>query len=66
MSDDSWKQEDDARTLQRAGEIMCDPERMKGAQKFLKKQKKAIKSITDIVDYRNDKYGPGAKDEDDE
>lgn len=65
-TDDSWKHEDDARTLQRAGEVMSDPERLKNAQKFLKKQKKAMRSVDDLISYRNSKFGPNSEEHDDD
>lgn len=55
--DDSWQHEDNARTLMKAGEIMSDPDKMKGAQKHMKKQKRAMKSMDDVIKFRNDKYG---------
>lgn len=57
VSDDSWKHEDDARTLVSAHEIMNDPERMKHVKKHLNKKKNAMKSLSDVIKYRNDKYG---------
>jgi hypothetical protein len=63
VSDDSWKHEDDARTLTRAGEILCDPERMKHANKHVKKQKMAIESLEDLKSFYAKKFGPdGDKD----
>lgn len=61
MNDDKWKAEDDARTLTRAGEIMCDPKRMKAAKGHIGDQKKAMKSIDDIINYRNEKHGSSAE-----
>lgn len=55
MSD--YEHEDNARTVKRAHEIMADPVKMKGVKKHIKKEKRAIKSIDDMVKYRNDKYG---------
>lgn len=58
---DDWKAKDDARTLQSAGEILSDNERMKKAHGHHKKAKKAFKSIDDLISYRNDKYGAKAE-----
>lgn len=60
VSDDSWKHEDDARQLERAAEVMADPERLKNAHKFHKKKKKAMRSVDDLIKHRNSTYG-GAK-----
>ncbi len=62
-SNDDWKHEDNARTLTKAGEILSNPEMMKGAHKHLKKQKKAMRSVHDLIEYRNKKHGPKADDE---
>ncbi len=63
MSD--WEHEDNARTLMRAGEILQDPKKMKGAHKHMKKQKKAMRSVQDLMEYNNQKYGPKAMDDHD-
>lgn len=60
LSDDSWKHENDFRTLSDAEEIKGDSERMKYALKHGKKKLKGIKSVMDIVKYRNETYGPKA------
>lgn len=62
-SDDSWKHEDDFRTLTNAEDIKKDPERMKHAMKHGKGKMKSIKSVMDLVNYKNAKYGPGAEEE---
>lgn len=57
--DDTWQHEDNARTLMKAGEIMNDPDKMSGAMKHVRKQKKGIKSIMDMKKFRQQKYGAG-------
>jgi predicted RND superfamily exporter protein len=57
-----WEHEDNARTVIRAQEILNDPDKMKGVKKHLKKQKNAIRSVQDIISYRNEKYGAKSKD----
>lgn len=59
MSD--WEHEDNARTLMKAGEILSDPKKMKGAHKHMKKQKKAMRSVSDLIDYKNKMHGPGSE-----
>lgn len=56
-SDDTWKHESDARSLESAAEVMADPERMKNAKKFHQKKKKAMRSVDDLIKHRNSTYG---------
>lgn len=58
LAEDKWKHERDFGTLSDAEEIKADPERMKYALKHGKKKLKAIRSVTDLINYRNKKYGP--------
>lgn len=62
--DDSWRAEDDLRTLMRAEEIKADPERIKKVHKHTKHHTKVIKSISDLKDTYNMKFGSEAKDGD--
>lgn len=50
-----WEAQSDADTLMRAGEICADPDRLERAKKCLKKKKKAMRSVQDLIDYRNSK-----------
>lgn len=59
-SEDTWKHENDARSLESAAEVMADPERMANAKKFHQKKKKAMKSVDDLIKHRNSVHG-GAK-----
>lgn len=52
-----WEAEGHANDLMRAGEVLTDPDKMKKAMKHLKKKKRAIKSVNDLVKFRNDKFG---------
>ncbi len=61
MPSSDWEHEDNARTLMKAGEILSDPTKMKGAHKHMKKQKKAMRSVADLIEYRNKKHGPDAE-----
>ena len=56
-----YKAKNDFQDLMRAEEIKQDPDRMDAVHKHAKGQSKAIKSVQDIVAYRNKKYGPGAE-----
>lgn len=42
---DPYRAEDDARTLQRAGEVMGDNKRMSAAQKHLQKTQAAVQRV---------------------
>lgn len=58
--DRDWESESHARTVMEAHEIMNDPDKMKAVHKHLKKKKKAMKSVDDLIKFRNDKYGAKA------
>lgn len=58
MPNNDWEHEDHARTLTKAGEILSDPMKMKGAMKHIKKQKKAFKSIDQLKKFTEQKYNP--------
>lgn len=55
-NDDKWRAESDARTLRDASEILADPERLKRATKEHKKQKKAFRSVDDLIAHRNEMH----------
>lgn len=57
--ENDYEAEDHARTLTKAGEILGDHKKMKGAMKHLKKQKKAISSVADLRKFHQAKYGKG-------
>ncbi len=57
--ENDYQAEDHARTLTKAGEILSDPKKMKMAFGHIKKQKKAMKSIQDLKDFHQAKYGKG-------
>lgn len=59
--DSDWKGEQHANDLLRAGEVMADPEKMALAKKHLRKKKHAMKSVSDLVKFRNDKFGAKPK-----
>lgn len=65
-SDETWKHENDARTLKEAAEIMADPERIKNAHKHHKKVKKAMRSVDDLIKHRNEKFGAKSSDHDED
>jgi hypothetical protein len=56
---DDWDHQNNADALMKAQEIMGDPDKMKGAMIHIKKKAKAIRSIKDITDFHNEKYGAG-------
>jgi hypothetical protein len=56
---DDFDHQQNAETLMKGQEIMQDPAKMKGALIHLKKKAKAIKSVQDIKDFHQQKYGPG-------
>lgn len=58
MQNDDWQHEDHARTLMKAGEIMSDPDKMAGAMKHVRKQKKAFKTIDQVKKFAAQKYAP--------
>ena len=53
----SGKQKSDASTVMEAHKILSDPKKMKAVHKHLKTQKKSIKSVSDLINFRNAKYG---------
>lgn len=55
MSD--WEHEDNARTLTKAADILSDPKKRKGAAKHIKKQKKAFRSVNDLINHKNETFG---------
>ncbi len=57
--ENDYEAEDHARTLTKAGEILSDPKKMGKAMVHIKKQKKAFKSIQDLKDFHQAKYGKG-------
>lgn len=63
MMNDDYMHEDHARTLTKAGEILSDPMKMKGAMKHIKKQKKAFKSIDQLKKFHQQKFGGKGKPE---
>lgn len=63
---DEWEINNWKRTVIEAHEIMCDPKKMKYVKESLKKEKKAIRSVDDLIAYRNDKFGSGSGDDYDE
>lgn len=64
--DDSFKAEDDLRTLMRSEEIKADAKRMGAVHKLTKKHKRAIRSIDDLKaaakDFAEDKMEGGEED----
>lgn len=54
---DDWKVKDALETLIRSQEICQDEELMKKVKKLAKVKKRAITSVDDLIEYRNDKYG---------
>ena len=56
---DDWDHKNNADKLMDAQEIMSDPEKMKGAMKHIKKKARAIRSVKDLQNFHNDKYGAG-------
>lgn len=59
-----YEAKDHLDTLMRAEMIKADPEKMKRVHKLAGRHSKAIKSIQDLKDLHNTKYGPGAKADD--
>lgn len=55
--DNDWETEDHMRTLIRAHEIVNDKEKMGKVHKLAGRHKKAIRSISDLKDTYNEKYG---------
>lgn len=47
-SEDEWRAEGDASTLERAAEILADPERKKRAEKFLQKRAKGMEKLEEM------------------
>lgn len=45
MPDPAWQIEDDARSLQRAGEVMGDKKRMEAARRHLEKTQASIQRV---------------------
>lgn len=62
--DDEWQAKSHANTIMDAHEIMADPDKMKKVKKHLHAKKKAMKSVQDLMDYRNEKYGGKNADKD--
>lgn len=56
---DDWDHKNNADKLMEAHEIMGDPAKMKGAMMHIKKKAKAIRSVKDLQDFHQEKYGPG-------
>lgn len=56
-TEDDWKTEEDGRTLLRAGEILSCPDRSKKAHGHVSKQKKAMRSVDDLIKHRNTEFG---------
>lgn len=52
---DKWEIESWTRTLIEAQEIACDPDKMKYVKKEIQKKKVAIRSVDDLIKYRNEK-----------
>lgn len=52
---DEWEIRNWADKIVEAHEIMCDPDKMKLVKKYLKTKKKAMRSIDDLISYRNSK-----------
>ena len=57
--ENDYQAENHANTLTKAGEILSDPKKMKMAFGHLKKQKKAMRSVQDLKDFHQAKYGKG-------
>lgn len=46
------------RNIIKAHEVMSDPEKMEKVHKLVGRHQKAITSLQDVEDYRQNKYGP--------
>lgn len=56
---DDFDHQNNADALMKAHEIMGDPAKMKGAMMHIKKKAKAIKSVKDLQNFHQAKYGAG-------
>lgn len=55
-----WEHESNTDAVIRAHDILNDPKKMKGVKKHLKKKKKAMRSVQDLINHRQNKFGgPG-------
>lgn len=57
LEDNDYETEGHLRTMMEAHKIMGDPEKMKKVHKLAGRHAKAIRSIQDIHDHYNSKYG---------
>lgn len=53
---DEWEIKSWVSDITRANEILNDPEKMKYVKPELKKQKRNIRSIDDLIELRNEKF----------